>query len=448
MFRKVLVANRGEIARRIMRACRHVGAATVAVHSDADASAAHVADADEAVLIGPAPARESYLNIEAIIHAARRTQAEAIHPGYGFLSENWRFAEACASADITFIGPPAEAIRRMGDKPEARRLMAAAGVPVLPGSPGPVSDVAEATRLAERVGFPVLLKAAAGGGGIGMAKVGEAGQLAAAFTAAKRRAEAAFGNGAVYVERYLTTPRHIEVQVFGDARGTVVHLHERECSIQRRHQKLIEESPAPGLDPTVKARLTAAAVKGAAAIGYVNAGTLEFLLDADGSFYFLEMNTRLQVEHPVTEAVTGLDLVVAQLRVAAGESLPWTQDAIAQRGAAIECRINAEDPAKNFLPSPGTISRLELPAGEGIRVESGVVTGSAVTVHYDPLLLKLVAGGASRLEAIARMSEALDRCVIEGVKTTIPFLRRVMAHADYRRGAVHTQMVEQGAFNA
>src|SRR5207245_1738379 len=369
VFRKVVVANRGEIARRIMRACRHVGAATVAVHSDADASAAHVADADEAVLIGPAPARESYLNIEAIIHAARRTQAEAIHPGYGFLSENWRFADACASADITFIGPPAEAIRRMGDKPEARRLMAAAGVPVLPGSPGPVSDVAEATRLAERVGFPVLLKAAAGGGGIGMAKVGEAGQLAAAF-------------------------------------------------------------------------------KGAAAIGYVNAGTLEFLLDADGSFYFLEMNTRLQVEHPVTEAVTGLDLVVAQLRVAAGESLPWTQDAIAQRGAAIECRIYAEDPTKNFLPSPGTISRLELPAGEGIRVESGVVAGSAVTVHYDPLLLKLVAGGASRLEAIARMSEALDRCVIEGVKTTIPFLRRVMAHADYRRGAVHTQMVEQGAFNA
>jgi len=448
VFRKVLVANRGEIARRIMRACRQVGATTVAVHSEADASAAHVADADEAVLIGPAPARQSYLDIEAIIQAARRTRADAIHPGYGFLSENWKFAEACTNAGIAFIGPPAEAIRCMGDKPEARHLMSAAGVPVLPGSPGPVSDVAEAARLAERVGFPVLLKAAAGGGGIGMARVGEAGQLAASFTAAQRRAEAAFGNGAVYVERYLTTPRHIEVQVFGDGRGTVVHLHERECSIQRRHQKLIEESPAPGLDPAVKGRLTAAAVKGTAAIGYVNAGTLEFLLDADRSFYFLEMNTRLQVEHPVTEEVTGLDLVVSQLRVAAGEPLPFTQDAVVQHGAAIECRVYAEDPAKNFLPSPGTINRLDLPSGEGIRIESGVVAGSAVTVHYDPLLLKLVARGSSRAEAIARMSEALERCVIEGVKTTIPFLRRVMAHADYRRGAVHTQMVEQGAFNA
>ncbi len=447
MFGKVLVANRGEIARRIMRACRDVGARTVAVHSEADASAAHVADADEAVLIGPAPARESYLNITAILEAARRTGAEAIHPGYGFLSENWQFAEACAGAGLTFIGPPAEAIRRMGDKPEARRLMAAAGVPVLPGSPGPVVDAAEAARLAERVGFPLLLKAAAGGGGIGMAKVGEPGQLAAAFAAARRRAEAAFGNGAVYVERYLTTPRHIEVQVFGDARGTVVHLHERECSIQRRHQKLVEESPAPGLDPGIKARLTTAAVKGAAAIGYANAGTLEFLLDAAGSFYFLEMNTRLQVEHPVTEETTGLDLVVAQLRVASGDPLPWKQEAVVQRGAAIECRVYAEDPAKNFLPSPGTISRLELPAGDGIRIESGVVAGSAVTVHYDPLLLKLIARGASRAEAIARMSEALDRCVIEGVKTTVPFLRRVLAHADYRRGAVHTQMVEQGAFN-
>jgi acetyl-CoA carboxylase biotin carboxylase subunit len=430
-----------------MRACRAVGARTVAVHSEADASAAHVADADEAALIGPAPARESYLNMAAIFEAARRTGAEAIHPGYGFLSENWRFAEACASAGLTFIGPPAEAIRRMGDKPEARRLMAAAGVPVLPGSPGPVADAAEAARLAERVGFPVLLKAVAGGGGIGMAKVGEPGQLAGAFAAARRRADAAFGNGAVYVERYLTAPRHIEVQVFGDAQGNVVHLHERECSIQRRHQKLVEESPAPALDPAIKARLIAAAVKGAAAIGYANAGTLEFLLDADGSFYFLEMNTRLQVEHPVTEEVTGLDLVVAQLRVAAGEPLAWKQDAIVQRGAAIECRLYAEDSAKNFLPSPGTISRLALPAGDGIRIESGVVAGSAVTVHYDPLLLKLIARGASRAEAIARMSEALDRCVIEGVRTTIPFLRRVMAHADYRRGAVHTQMVEQGAFN-
>ncbi len=447
MFAKVLVANRGEIARRIVRACRALGVRTVAVYSEADAGAPHVRDADEAVLIGPAPARQSYLSVDALLDAARRTGAEAVHPGYGFLSEKWEFAAACAAAGLVFVGPSPEAIRVMGEKTEARRRMAAAGVPTLPGSPGAVDDAAAAERVAGEIGFPVLLKAAGGGGGIGMARVRSAAELAAAFATVRRRAEAAFGDGAVYVERYLERPRHVEVQVFGDGRGNVVHLQERECSIQRRHQKLVEESPAPGLSAETKAGLTAAAVRGARAIGYANAGTMEFLVGADGRFYFLEMNTRLQVEHPVTEEVTGIDMVVAQLRVAAGEALPWTQDRIVQRGAAIECRVYAEDPARGFLPSPGRITRADFPAGEGIRVEAGIAPGSEVSVHYDPLLLKLVTRGDSRPEAIARMLEALDRCAIEGVQTTIPFLRRVIAHDAFRAGDVHTQMVEEGAFN-
>lgn len=442
------MANRGEIARRIMRACRRVGIASVAVYSEADAGAPHVTDADEAVPIGPAPARQSYLSIDAIIGAARRVGADAVHPGYGFLSENWRFAEACRDAGLTFVGPSPEAIRLMGDKIQARRLMASVGLPVLPGSDGPVGDVADAEREATAVGFPVLLKAAGGGGGIGMARVNAAGDLASAYATARRRAEAAFGDPALYVERYAEGARHVEVQILGDGRGTVLHLHERECSIQRRHQKLVEESPAPVLPSETKAALTRAAVAGARAIDYVNAGTMEFLVDSAGAFWFLEMNTRLQVEHPVTEEVTGLDLVVAQLRVAAGEPLPWRQDEIIQRGAAIEVRVYAEDPAKGFLPSPGTITTLVLPAGEGVRVECGVASGSAVSVHYDPLLMKVVTHGATRPEAIAKMEEALAACVVDGVKTTIPFLRRVMAHPDFRRGTVHTQMVEQGAFNA
>jgi acetyl-CoA carboxylase, biotin carboxylase subunit len=448
MFRSVLVANRGEIARRVFRACRQLHVKTVAVYSEADRDAPHVRDADHAVLIGPAPARESYLSIERIIGAARTAGAEAVHPGYGFLSENWRFAEACRGAGLVFIGPAPSAIRAMGDKTEARRLMAAAGVPIVPGTPRAVGDADEAGRLGGAIGFPLILKAAAGGGGIGMARVNAPTELPAAFAAATRRAEAAFGTGAVYLERYLERPRHVEVQVFGDAAGNVVHLHERDCSIQRRHQKLVEESPAPLLPAKTKDGLTAAAVAGARAIGYVNAGTMEFLVDASGAFYFLEMNTRLQVEHPVTEEVTGLDLVLAQLRVAAGEPLPWRQDDIVQRGAAIECRVYAEDPAKNFLPSPGTISRLALPAGEGIRVESGVEEGTPVPVHYDPLLLKLVARGADRTEAIVRLDRGLEGCVVEGVRTTVPFLRRVMADAGFRAGRVHTQMIEQGAFNA
>jgi len=446
VFRTVLVANRGEIARRIIRGCRARGVAAVAVYSEADRDAPHVADADRAVAIGPAPARESYLDIERIIAAARESGADAVHPGYGFLSENWRFAEACAQAGLTFIGPSPDAIRAMGDKTEARRRMAAAGVPIVPGSPEPVADAAAAQRFAANIGYPVILKAAAGGGGIGMAKVAREAELGGAWATATRRAQAAFGRAEVYVERYVERGRHVEVQVFGDAKGTVVHMHERECSIQRRHQKLVEESPAPHLLPAIKRGLTEAAVAGARAIGYVNAGTLEFLVDAQG-FYFLEMNTRLQVEHPVTEQVTGIDLVVAQLDVAGGAPLPWSQEAIVQRGAAIEVRVYAEDPAKNFLPSPGTITRLALPRGEGLRVESGVVEGSVVSVHYDPLLFKLIATGDDRPQALARLVQALDACAVEGVKTTLPLLRTIAAHPEFRGGAVHTQMVEQGAFN-
>jgi acetyl-CoA carboxylase biotin carboxylase subunit len=447
LIRTVLVANRGEIARRVVRACRQLGIKTVAVYSEADHDALHVRDADRAVAIGPAPARESYLNIERILEAAREGGADAVHPGYGFLSENWRFAEACRRAGLVFIGPSPEAIKAMGDKTEARRLMAAAGVPVVPGSPETVVDAGEAEIAARDIGYPVILKAAAGGGGIGMARVDKPNDMPAAFATASRRAQAAFSRGDLYVEKYLDRPRHIEIQVFGDAAGTVLHLHERECSIQRRHQKLVEESPAPNLAPAVKDGLTRAAIAGTRAIGYVNAGTLEFLVDAAGGYYFVEMNTRLQVEHPVTEEVTGLDLVVEQLRVASGERLQWRQDEIVQRRAAIECRVYAEDPAKNFLPSPGTVGKLELPSGEGIRIESGVEAGSAVSVHYDPLLFKLVASGATRAEALARMAAALGACVVEGVKTTIPFLRQVLANPEFVAGRVHTQMIEQGAFN-
>ena len=445
MLQSVLIANRGEIARRVIRGCRALGVRTVAVYSEADAGWPHVADADEAVLIGRAPARESYLDVERILEVARRTNAQAVHPGYGFLSENWRFAQACEAAGLIFVGPPWQVIQQMGDKVGARRLMAGVGVPVVPGSDGPVDSAEAAREIAGRIGYPVMIKAAAGGGGIGMLRVKDEAGLAAAFASAQRRAQSAFGSGALFVERFLEAPRHVEVQVFGDGGGRVVHLHERECSIQRRHQKLIEESPAPNLSAVLKARLTEAAVAGARAVGYVNAGTMEFIVQGD-EFYFLEMNTRLQVEHPVTEEVTGLDLVAAQLRVASGEPLPWTQEQVALRGASIECRIYAEDPAKGFMPSPGRITRLVLPEGSGVRVECGVTEGVEVTVHYDPLLAKLITSGRTRDEAIARMSAALGGFVVEGVKTAIPFQQRVMQSAAFQAGAVHTQMVEQGAF--
>jgi len=446
VLESVLVANRGEIARRIFRACRALGVRTIAVYSEADADWPHAREADEAVLIGPAAARESYLNVDRVLDAARRTGARAIHPGYGFLSENWRFAKACEEMGLVFIGPSWRVIQEMGDKVAARRQMVGAGVPIVPGSDGPVASLDEARRVAGEIGYPVMLKAAAGGGGIGMVKVADDGALPQAYATAERRAQAAFGAAALFVERYLTEPRHVEVQVFGDAQGQVVHLHERECSIQRRHQKLVEESPAPRLSPGLKERLTAAAVTGARSVGYVNAGTMEFIVQGE-EFYFLEMNTRLQVEHPVTEEVTGLDVVQAQLKVASGERVPWRQEEIVQRGAAIECRIYAEDPAKNFMPSPGTITRLSTPQGPGIRVESGVAEGCQVSVHYDPLLAKLVATGGTREEAIARMDAALRAFVMEGPKTTIPFHLRVMANRVFREGRTHTQMVEQGAFN-
>jgi acetyl-CoA carboxylase biotin carboxylase subunit len=445
LIQSVLVANRGEIARRIIRACRSLGIRSIAVYSDADADWPHVRDADEAVAIGPAPARESYLAMDRLIDAARSAGAEAVHPGYGFLSENWRFAQACEQAGLVWVGPPWPVIRDMGDKVGARRLMAAAGVPVVPGSEGVVETVDAAREAADRVGYPVFLKAAAGGGGIGMARVADEAALPAAFSAAQRRSQAAFGSAALFIERFLEAPRHIEVQVMGDGRGDVVHLHERECSIQRRHQKLIEETPAPRLPDAVKHALTRAAVTGARAVGYANAGTMEFIVQGS-ELYFVEMNTRLQVEHPVTEEVTGIDLVQAQLRIASGEALPWAQDAIPQRGASVECRIYAEDPAKGFLPSPGRLTRLVLPDGPGIRLECGVAEGVEVSVHYDPLLAKLIATAATRDEAIARMDDALARFVVEGVKTVIPFHRRVLASEAFRNGAVHTQMVEQGAF--
>ncbi len=446
MLHSVLIANRGEIARRIIRGCRTLGVRAVAVYSEADAGWPHVAEADEAIPIGPAPARDSYLAPERVLEAARAARVEAIHPGYGFLSENWRFAKACEDAGFVFVGPPWRVIQQMGDKIQARWLMAAAGVPVVPGSDGALGTLERATEVAGQIGYPVMLKAAAGGGGIGMVRVAEASGLAAAFATAQRRAQAAFGSAALFVERYLERPRHIEVQVFGDQDGHVVHLHERECSIQRRHQKLIEESPAPGLDAALKERLTAAAVAGARSVGYVNAGTMEFIVQGQ-ELYFLEMNTRLQVEHPVTEEVTGLDLVSAQLRVAAGELLPWAQEDIPQRGAAIECRIYAEDPARGFMPSPGRIARLVLPAGPGVRLECGVAEGVEVSVHYDPLLAKLIAWGSTREEARSRMEAALGAVVVEGVATVIPFHRRVLQSAAFREGRVHTQMVEEGAFN-
>jgi len=447
VLESVLIANRGEIARRVIRACRALGVRSIAVYSEADAGWPHVSDADEAVLIGPAPARESYLDGQRILTAARERGAQAIHPGYGFLSENWRFAKACEEAGLVWIGPPWRVIQQMGDKVGARREMQRAGVPVVPGSEGPVGSAEEARQMAGEIGYPVMLKAAAGGGGIGMVKVADAAALEQSYAAAERRAQAAFGAPALFVERYLIQPRHVEVQIFGDARGRVVHLHERECSIQRRHQKLIEESPAPSLTSDLKEQLTAAAVTGATSVGYVNAGTVEFIVQGR-EYYFLEMNTRLQVEHPVTEEVTGRDLVQEQLKVASGEPLTWRQEDIVQRGASIECRIYAEDAARNFMPSPGTLVRWVPPEGPGLRLESGVTEGCQVSVHYDPLLAKLVATGATREEARARMEAALEAFVIEGVKTAIPFHLRVMRSAAFREGRVHTQLVEQGAFNA
>jgi acetyl-CoA carboxylase biotin carboxylase subunit len=448
LIRSVLVANRGEIALRIVRAARERGIRAVAVYSDVDRLAAHVLEADEAYPIGAAPASESYLCGDRLIEVAKRAGADAIHPGYGFLSERAEFARAVEGAGLTFVGPAPETIAAMGDKAEARRRMAAAGVPIVAGLLDRVRGAREAERAAEELGFPVLLKAAAGGGGKGMRVVQSAAEVERAFEAATREALAAFGDGSVYLERRVERPRHIEIQVLGDAHGHVVHLGERECSIQRRHQKLIEEAPSPTLTSKERAAMGAAAVAAARAVAYRGAGTVEFLYK-DGEFFFLEMNTRIQVEHPVTELVTGVDLVEWQLRVAAGEPLAFAQDDIRLEGHAIECRITAEDPAGGFLPATGTVSHLIVPSGPGVRWDGGIAQGQKVTLHYDPLLAKLIAVGQDRASAIARMTRALDELVITGVETSAPFHRRVVDEPHFRAGdfsieylAEHPELLE------
>ncbi len=444
---KVLIANRGEIACRIIRGCKDMGIATVAVHSEADAQAVFVSQADEAVCIGPAPARESYLCGDKIIAAAKATGANAIHPGYGFLSENAGFAKACADAGIIFIGPSPEAITAMGGKTSARRVMQAAGVPVVPGDNGPAGRGFEtpeqALEAAARIGYPVMLKATAGGGGRGMRLVASEDKLVASLAAAQREAKAAFGDDAVYLEKAIVRARHIEIQVFGDHQGNVVHLFERDCSVQRRNQKVIEESPSPALDAGTRERMGQVAVAAARSVNYVGAGTIEMLFDADsGQFYFLEMNTRLQVEHPVTELVTGVDLVRWQLEVAQGQPLPLTQAQLQQQGHAIECRVYAEDPVK-FLPSPGTITDLQVPSGPGVRDDSGVIAGSVITVHYDPMISKLCTWGATRTEAIERMRRALQEYHVGGIKTNLAFHRLVMQNPAFLAGHYDTGFIEK-----
>ncbi|MEO7456510.1 MAG: acetyl-CoA carboxylase biotin carboxylase subunit [Gemmatimonadaceae bacterium] len=443
MFTKILVANRGEIALRIIRASRELGVKTVAVYSEADARAPHVREADEAVLLGPAPSTESYLKGDAIIAAALRTGAEAIHPGYGFLSEREWFARAVRDAGLVWIGPPAEAIAAMGSKTAARQLAISAGTPVVPGTTTALKDADEAAATAEQFGYPVLLKAAAGGGGKGMRVVHAREEIAGALASAQREAKNAFGDDAVYVEKYIVGPRHVEIQVLGDQHGTMLHLGERECSVQRRHQKMIEEAPSVAVSPELRARMGAAAVAAAKAAGYVNAGTCEFLLDAKGEFYFLEMNTRIQVEHPVTELVTGIDLVQWQLRIAAGEKLPFTQEELAPRGWAIECRITSEDPANSFLPSTGKVQYLHVPSGPGVRWDGGIETGSEISLYYDPMLAKLIVWAPTRADAIARMHRALLELTIEGVDTSRDFHLRVMEDDDFRAGAIEIQWLER-----
>jgi acetyl/propionyl-CoA carboxylase alpha subunit len=448
MIKRLLIANRGEIAVRIARACREGGVESVAIYSDADANAPHVAAADRAVRIGPPPASESYLNIGAIVEAARTTGADAVHPGYGFLSENPRFARACEEAGLVFVGPTAPVIEAMGSKIHARALATSAGVPVVPGlTPDDQSDAGIA-RAIEAVGLPALIKASAGGGGRGMRRILTMPEAPAAIQSARREADGAFGDGTLYVERLIDRPHHIEVQVLGDAAGQVVHLFERECSAQRRHQKVIEESPSPNVTPALRRRITEAALRAARAAGYRNAGTFEFLLDTsngardEAAFYFLEMNTRLQVEHPVTEAVVGVDLVQAQLRVASGESLPWNQDALTQRGHAIEARVYAEDPSQGFLPQAGPLLLYREPGGPGVRVDSGVREGGLVTVHYDAMLAKVIASAETRELATTRLVTALRTFPILGIKTNVPFLIRILESDAFREARIHTGFLD------
>jgi len=440
VFRKVLVANRGEIARRVMRTLRALGIASVAVYSDADIDAPHVREADEAYRLGPGPITQSYLHVEALLDAARASGAEAIHPGYGMLSEKADFAETCEAAGLTFIGPAPAAIRAMGSKLGARQLMREAGVPIVPGALSPCDDPQAAHTLAEELGYPVLVKASGGGGGIGMQVVRQSIALAGALESCRRVAERYFGDGTVYIEKYIERPRHIEIQVIGDARGHVLALHERECSIQRRHQKVIEEALSPAVTPELRRRMEEAAVIGAEAINYVNAGTLEFIVDEQGEFYFMEMNTRLQVEHPVTEMITGVDLVAEQLRVAAGEPLSFDA-APAARGHAIECRIYAEDP-KRLLPSPGTIENIAWPELDHVRVDHGVEAGYTVTPYYDPMLAKVIVWGEARADARRRMIEALNQTRIDGIKTNIPVLLAIARHPSFASGQYDTGFID------
>ncbi len=442
MFKKVLIANRGEIALRVIRACRELGVQTVAVYSEADRESLHVRFADDDVCIGPAPSRDSYLRIPRLIAAAEITGADAIHPGYGFLAENAEFAETCVASNVTFIGPTADQIRQMGNKAAAREAMIKVGVPVVPGTPGPVDDSDAALDFAKSIGFPVIIKASAGGGGKGMRVARDVDDFARSFQLARSEALSAFGNGDVYVEKYLERPRHIEFQIMGDKFGNVLHLGERDCSVQRRHQKLIEEAPSPAMTPKLRQEMGDAAVAGARAINYVGAGTIEMLLDTDGSFYFMEMNTRIQVEHPVTEMLTGVDLVKEQIRVAAGEKLSMSS-LPPLRGHVIECRVNAEDPARNFQPSPGKITAFHAPGGNGVRLDSHVYAGYTVPPYYDSLLAKLIVQGRDRPEAIARMRVALESFIVEGVTTTIPFLARVMQNDRFVRGDVDTKFLER-----
>jgi acetyl-CoA carboxylase biotin carboxylase subunit len=441
-FQKILVANRGEIAVRVIRACREMGIASVAVYSEADRAALHVQRADEAHLLGGAPSRESYLRGDRVLETARKTGAEAIHPGYGFLAENAAFARACEEAGLVFIGPRSETIAQMGEKTSARRAATEAGVPVVPGTLDPLPDDAAIRAAAAKVGLPVMLKAAAGGGGKGLRLVEREADLPAAAARARSEARSAFGDDALYLEKAILKPRHIEIQILADHHGNAVHLFERECSIQRRHQKVIEESPSPFVTPELRARMGELAVALVRRVGYRNAGTLEFLLDADRNPFFLEMNTRLQVEHPVTEMVTGEDLVKLQIKIAAGERLPFRQEDLGQRGHAIECRVYAEDPDAGFLPSPGRILALRVPGGPGVRDDSGVYEGYEVPIHYDPLLSKLVAHGSDREDALRRMQRALSEYKILGPKTTLPFFERVLRHPAFLAGDFDTSFVQ------
>lgn len=443
MFTKVLVANRGEIAVRIIRACRELGIATVAVYSEADREALHVQLADEAYCIGPTASKDSYLNMPRIMSIALLTGADAIHPGYGFLAENASFAQLCQDCKITFIGPDPEAISKMGDKSVAKSTMSQANVPLVPGTDGLIDDIDEALEVAGRIGYPVIVKATAGGGGRGMRLAYDEEELAKAIRQAQKEAETAFGNPGVYLEKYVEEPRHVEIQIMGDKHGNAVYLGERDCSIQRRHQKLVEEAPSPALDSELRDRMGQAAVAAAKAVNYHGAGTVEFLLDKHGQFYFMEMNTRIQVEHPVTEMITGIDLIKEQISVAAGNPLSFSQEDVTINGWAIECRINAENPAKNFMPSPGKVANYLPPGGYGVRVDSAVYPGYEITPFYDSMVAKLIVWGNDREEAIARMRRALDEFVIEGVHTTIPFHEKLLEHPDFVSGNFATNFLEK-----